>query len=677
MKKRAAALLFLLLMLPSIALASTPYRTFTQSKLGDLVETQTAYEPVRSMLAFGDERLKTPSDMRLAPDGNLYICDTGNKRILVITTDGEFVKEIGDKKTLKSPKGVFVTDNLDVYVADENGRAVVVFDKDGKVINEYEKPTHPLFGETSPYKPNKVVVDKRGNLYVNSTGNTNGLVQLSPGEAGGEFLGYFGANTTIVSFLTRIRKAIFSDDQLTRTAGIVPTSINNMAIDDKGMIYAISTTGDFSSIRKLNVAGKNILEPNWWVTSPTAVTTSPTGNIFVTDSSGYIFEYTSEGKLLFIFGSYDDGQQRNGLFLSVTGIAVDESENVYVLDEKTNSIQVFKPTEFCSLVHRAFNLFMNGRYAESKEPWREILRMNSLFSYASIGYGEALYREGDFEGALAAFRNGGNYQGYSDAYWEIRSNWLHSYIGLAIIIVVCLVLLRVIIKLIDKKTGFLSPIRRAGKAAGRVPILRQLSYSFTILRNPADCMYGVLREKRASLWSAAVMMALYFVFSLLCKYSAGFLFKNVPDGYYNLLGDFTEVFGIYLLFSVCCYLVSTITEGEATAKSILIGVSYALLPVIIAMPIKLFLTNVLTYNESVFISLIDFASYGWSAVLILLTIKYLNDYTFKKTLWTIVLTAFTALIAVALLFVAYVLISQLCDFIASIYGEVVYRFVKA
>ena len=64
-------------------------------------------------------------------------------------------------------------------------------------------------------------------------------------------------------------------------------------------------------------------------------------------------------------------------------------------------------------------------------------------------------------------------------------------------------------------------------------------------------------------------------------------------------------------------------------------------------------------------------------MLLFLNIMYLNDYSIRKTLWTLILTAFTALVTAALLFVVYVLVSQLVDFLASVYGEVVYRFVKA
>ena len=91
MKKLLLVLLLVTLAFSSFlpAYALTPYRTFTLGVNGELVETQTAYDPVRTMTRFGDESLKTPSDLRMGPDGNLYIADTGNKRILVVTTMGE------------------------------------------------------------------------------------------------------------------------------------------------------------------------------------------------------------------------------------------------------------------------------------------------------------------------------------------------------------------------------------------------------------------------------------------------------------------------------------------------------------------------------------------------------------------------------------------------------------
>lgn len=676
MKKFAAWLLLILLVFSGLtAQAATPYRTYTQGTDRDLVETQTAYEPIRTMIRFGDETLKMPQDMRMGPDGYLYIADNGNKRILVIDTEGNFIREIVDKKNMKSPMGVFVDDALNVYVADDKARAVLVYDKDGKFVMEYTKPTHQLFGDTAPYVPQKIVLDKRGNLYIVSKGNTNGIVQISP-VGGGEFLGYYGANASRISFLTRIRRVIFGENSAA-VGDIVPISVKNLTIDQKGMVYTVTEAADESSLRRLNVAGKSTMTPEWWIELNSAVAVNSSNSIFTANANGFIMEYTSEGDLLFLFGANDaQSEQRIGMFKSVTGLVVTDDYTIYVLDANLNSIQVLKPTEFTDLVHQAFTLFQQGKYAESKVPWTEVLRMNSLFTYASTGLGEALYREGNYEEAMEAFRNGGYRQGYSDAWWEQRSNLLHTNMSTVIYVAVAVIVLWVVIKQLDKRFHILNPLRFVGRKIASVKLVSQVGWSTMMLRNPYDACYGIKREKRASWLSAVIVLLAFFVLYVANKYFAGFLFKSMPDGYYELINDFLIVFGLFLLLTICCYLVCTITDGEARFRDIFISAAYALIPMIVFLPIRLVLTNVLTYNEEFFITLIDFVSIGWTALLIVLMLMYQNDYTLKQTLKTIFLTLFCVLVVVALMVVLYMLISQLVDFVVSIYGEVVYRFVK-
>ena len=666
--------LILFLSLPQ-ALASTPYKTFTLGVNKELVETQTAYEPVRAMIRFGEETLKDPQDLRMGPDGNLYIADTGNKRILVVSREGELIRELKDKKNFKTPSGVYADAEGLIYVADESSRAVLVYDRDDKLVRTWEKPTHPLFGETAPYKPRKVVIDKRGNLYISSKGNTNGIVQISPaGE--GEFLGYYGANTSSVNFLTAIKKAVFTDEQLSGMAGIVPISVENLCIDEKGMVFAVSQTNDERSLRRLNVAGRNTLVPDYWTELTTAVAVTKNDNVFTANANGRIVEYTSEGDMLFVFGAFDRGDQRIGTFKSVTGLAVDEEYRLYVLDSVLCSIQVLEPTEFTTLVHEAFGLFQDGKYAQSKVPWSQVQRMNSLFTYANTGMGEALYREGNFEESLTNFRNSGNRQGYSDAYWELRSDWLHSHVGTILIFLVALLVLTQGMRLLNRKTGCLRPVGNAFRRVGNVRILNQTGYMFRMLKNPYDCCYGIKREGRASWLSAVIVLLIYFVLSVISKYFSGFLFKTVQEGQYEVLNDALMFFAVWLLLVICCYLVCTSRDGEARFRDLFIGGAYVLAPMILFLPIRILLTNVLSYNEGFFITLIDVISYGWTGLLILLMIMYLNDYSFKRTLAIVILTLFTVLIVAALLFVIYVLITQLVNFISGIYGEVVYRFVR-
>ncbi|MBR3108871.1 MAG: hypothetical protein IKH30_17055 [Clostridia bacterium] len=678
MKKRIVCLLLLSVLLAAgacPALAQMPYKTFTLGVNKELVETQTAYEPVRSMTRFGDETLKDPQDLRMGPDGNLYIADTGNKRVLVVSREGELIREIKDKKNFKTPSGVNVDAEGNIYVADESSRAVLVYSPEGKLIRTWTKPAHPLFGDTAPYKPRKVVIDKRGNLYICSKGNTNGIVQISPaGE--GEFLGYYGANQSSVTLLTAIKKAVFTDEQLSSMAGIVPISVENICIDEKGMVYAVSQTNDERSLRRLNVAGRNTMTPDYWTELTTAVAVTQEGSVFTANANGRIVEYTSEGDMLFVFGAFDRGDQRVGTFKSVTGLVVDEEYRLYALDSVLCSIQVLEPTEFTSLVHEAFALFQDGKYAESKVPWAEVQRMNSLFTYANTGMGEALYREGEYAEALENFRNSGNRQGYSDALWELRSNWLHTNVGTILIALAALAVCVQAVKAVNQKTGFLNPLGCLKQKIAGIRLVSQTGWAFRMLKNPYDCCYGIKHEGRAGYVSAVLILVICFALSVISKYFSGFLFKTVLEGQFEVLNDGITFFCAWLLLVICCYLVCTIKDGEARFKDLFIGSAYILAPMIVFLPIRILLTNALTYNEAFFITLIDVISYGWTGLLILLMIMYLNDYSFRRTLSIVILTLFTVLVTVALLFVIYVLIVQLVNFISGIYGEVVYRFVR-
>src|SRR5690606_9598688 len=114
---------------------------------------------------------------------------------------------------------------------------------------EYGKPDSPLFGSKSPYKPQKVAVDRRGNIYVIGEGSTNGMMQLSHE---GEFLGYYGVNRTEVSLSSVIRNIIASDKQKASLFMKTPPAPDNLGIDKEGLIYSVTQGTKTEVIKKLN-----------------------------------------------------------------------------------------------------------------------------------------------------------------------------------------------------------------------------------------------------------------------------------------------------------------------------------------------------------------------------------------------------------------------------------------
>ncbi len=96
-----------------------------------------------------------PQHVAYAPDGRIYVSDTGNNRVVVFDGDGHFLFEFGgfgvakplpggvyswEEGRLNFPLGIDVDEDGDVYVADFRNDQIQVFDPDGKFIRAFPDP---------------------------------------------------------------------------------------------------------------------------------------------------------------------------------------------------------------------------------------------------------------------------------------------------------------------------------------------------------------------------------------------------------------------------------------------------------------------------------------------------------------------------------------------------------
>mgnify|MGYP000103225207 FL=1 len=663
-----AMLLCLVMMAGMTASAETPYKTYTVDGYGYVLETQSAYNPLAAITKVGETAFVSPMDMAIGKDGNLYIADAGAHVILICSRDGEQVGSIGEG-VLQTPTGVYVTEDGTVYVADKDAKKVFVFDAQGNVTAEYGKPDSPIYGNSMDFKPTKVVANKTGTMYIICEGNMNGIVQLSPVE-GGSFLGYFGTNYTSLSPFQMIQRVILTDAQRAQMLSNIPSTPTNLHIDDTGLIYTVTQGDKETSLKKLNIAGKNLLDSDpYYADLPAAVTTGNYNNILVADSDGYIYEYNEDGELLFMFGGRDDGRQRVGLCNKVEAIAVDEDDRLYLLDSDKKQIHIFEPTEFTNLLHESLYLFSKGQYTQSKEPLSKVLQMNSMFDYANQAMGHAYLQEENYEQAMKYFRLAKSFEGYSDAFWEVRNIWIRNYLVAAVLaIAAVIVLIRGGKSLYRKKYA-----NRPTTQTGEHILLGQLRYSLYFMRHPMDGCYGVKKEGKNSWWCANILLGTFILLSILEKYCSGFLVKTVREGRYDLITDIGKVLVIFIGLTACNYLVVTIHEGEGFFKDLYCAYAYCLTPYIVIKPFVILLSNVLTYNEVFLISFANIIVWTWVVILILLTLKEINNFTVGETAKALAITAFTVLILTLLVCIIYVLFSQVIDFVITVVREVVYR----
>lgn len=683
--KRISLLLASLMMIfsvmePVIVQAKVPYRTYTQNGYGEYVETQTSYTPSRTILKIvnpdgEDVMLKAPEDMKITDDGTMYIADTKNHRVVVADLEGNLISIIGEDQ-LEDPMGLYITDDY-IYVADsayfgKRDGAIVIFDKEGNIVKEYGKPDSLLYGSTK-FEPEKLVVDKGGIMYITCKGNTNGIVQITPTE-GGTFLGYFGTNETEVSALTIFLNFVLTDDQLDKLVGTVPIGFSNIGIDSKGLIYTITSAASAARpVRKLNIAGTNMFNADVYPLNSAAVAVGQYDNVYVGTTDGFIYEYSQEGSCLFVFGGLDDNEYRVGLFEKIAAIDVDLNDNLYVLDSKSNEIQVFKPTEFTGLIHESLVLYQKGLYTQSKEPLEQIIRMNGLFDYANNAMGQALEAEENYSEALDYYRLAKNKEGYSSSFWEIRNVWINKYIMTVVGVIVLLVIIKKILAFADKKKGIFNPIRKSSEGIRNNIFFRRLTFGPKFMKHPLDGTYAIKREGMHSYATSLILVVVFILINIINKYFCGFIFKGVKDGRYNIASDIITVLFVLFFATAVTYLICTINDGEGRFREIFTGYVYSLSPYLIIQPFIFLATMVLTYNESFIIEFANLFMMVWIIVLLFLSIKEINNYSAKETFKVIGLTIFTAFVFILIAFVMYILAAQFIGFMRSIIGEVVYR----
>jgi tetratricopeptide (TPR) repeat protein len=667
-----------LLLSCSTAYASVPYNTFTVNDAGKGVMMQNAYLPVGAIDGYslfgekeaasnGKVELKNPQDIFIDKDDFVYVADTDNARIIEMDSWGNYVRTIGEGQ-LSQPRGVFVTDDKEIYVADYGKQSVIVFDKNGKLKTTIGKPKSVLYGKDTPFKPQKVIVDKRGSIYIVGEGLVRGLVQLSPD---GHFLGYFGGNSTGFEFIKTLQRIFYTKIQLSQLTREVPLSPTNIAVDDEGLIYTSTSGINGGAIKKLNVAGKDLLAGAWSLNQISDITVDRMGNIYAVDSEkGRILEYNRDGSLMFIFSYDDTGEQRLGLLHAPTGIAATSDGRLLVLSGERGNIQMFKPTEFAMLVHQALALYLDGKYVQSLEPWNEVLRQNSLFSLAHTGIGLAYFKEGKYNEAFAEFEFSKNKKEYSNAYWEIRREWIMNHAVDVVVIFAAAVFVLMALRFAYRRYQFGKPIVQVWIKVKQQRFIAQLLHTFRMLRHPIDGYYELQYNGKASVASATVLLVLMFAVRLFGLYTTNFLFATMEPLQISIVTELLKLLIPLFAWIIANHLVSVINDGEGSFKNIYKGTIYALSPYILfAVPLAL-LSRALTLMEAVVYNYAYDFVIIWCAILIFIMVKEIHGYEIKETVRNIVLTIIAMMIMALVAFILFGLSNQVWEFVYSLYQEV-------
>lgn len=625
-------------------------------------------------------------------DNNIYILDGGNGRVLKMDVACKKVLEIyesfihnDEKLSIVGAKGVWI-DAGKLMIADTENERVLISDFSGNVKKVILKP-EKLKGLTAPFKASKILTDRNGRIYCIAESVNMGAFVFSKDYV---YQGFFGSNsvlTTAEALYNYFVKRFLNKEQRASMLSNTPVSLSNFDIDNNGFIYVVTktsqklTNNNFSNlIRKINYISSDIWQSNdtellfgdleWdrqikvTNTSFMDIDISNDGWVNVLDGGrGKIFQYTTEGQLICVFGGIGD---QNG-FVNTPAAIETVGNKIYVLDSYNKSITVYTPTEYVTALHDAFLNTDTASLEESTEKWNKVLNLNSNNMYAYYGLGIAYENAGDYKAAMDNFKIANAKEQYSKAFKEYRKAYINDHIFMILMI---LITLAFAIFFAVKKISKLFVVSEIGAYA---PIETKKGLPIFILFHPVD---GFAQFKTRNLNSTTISLLIafsFFVIRILEFFNVGFIFNQNKTVDYSLFSTLLGTLIIYALFVFSNLAIASFLDGKGTLKHILALTSYSMIPFLAAIFLNIILSNFLLLDEKVFMTILLVVGSLWSILLIIIGSIQVHEYSFSKAIFSLFLTLVAMLVFAVLIILLFTLTQEMFSFIKAVVYEISLR----
>ncbi len=331
----------------------------------------------------GDGEFNFPIGIAINGSGFVYVADTANHRFQIFNVTGQFIAKIGASGgsgvsgngdgEFNGPQGIAINGTGYVYIADSVNHRVQLFSQTGLFISKWNKSTGGNGnGDGEFYFPRGIAINNSGAVYVSDSGNNRVQVFTqagqfltkwgSVGSINGQFINPvgIGVNSTLdlvyVAETNNRRVQIFSSTGQfqAKLVSLQPGTFNSLegvAINATGYIYVadsrnnrvqvLTPTGQFLTMWGKNGGDGTSGFGNGEFNYPTGIAVNSSGHIFVVEANNHRVQvFTQTGQYVSAIGDFgsDDGK-----FNSPFGIAINGSGFIYVADTFNNRIQVFNP----------------------------------------------------------------------------------------------------------------------------------------------------------------------------------------------------------------------------------------------------------------------------------------------------------------------------------------------
>ncbi|MBQ2923395.1 MAG: YIP1 family protein [Tyzzerella sp.] len=666
---------------------NVPYYSYTYNSSDEPIQIPAPYAASRVIKGkdLGVSEFVTLADVYYDREtGWIFLTDSGANTITILDQDYSLIRVMhvfdnhGTQDTFQTPSSVCVRDG-NLYVADTGNARILRFDVQTFALQQVlEKPEIKILGENYTYKPDRIAIDLAGRIYCIATDINDGILLL---DTDGTFIRFVAAPDVETNLWTKFLKMFMTKAQKEDLEKAVPTEYSSLYMDELGFLYLTSSDTEVNPITKINSQGTDILKyesnnnPDGDA-SHMLRTTKPIASTFVDiavrqddiyaaldTKMGRIFVYDQEGSLLYAFGGI--GSQ-DGMFYAPSAIEM-FGDTILVTDNFYGTLTVFKRTEFGMVVDNATNKMLAGEYDEAKVEWNNVLRLCPTYDAANLSLARVDIQNHEYSAALKKLE-GTTWLGYySKAYEGVREAFLAEHFNWIIVLIALLGVLMIARRIFRDKLQTWKKKFESNK------LVREVRYSNYTMFHPFDGFWDLKHEKRGSLAAANVLTLMFIVTYALRTQFSGYIFTGKLPGEVNTIYEIIVMVLPLGLWVVANWCFTSLMDGEGTMKDIYIATAYALRPYIItAIPLCL-LTHCLSEDEAFIYTTLSSVVMIWMLGLIFLAMITTHDYSLSKG----VLVAILTLLGICLiLFIALTfsnIIQQIYDFAMDLYREFVYR----
>jgi len=264
-----------------------------------------------------DRDFDRPSCIAVDASGSVYVADSGNKHIQKFDSSGNLLATWGGRYSeFSCPDDIAIDASGNIYAVDRWNHCIQKFSNSGNLLTTWGSYGT---GEGEFRSPAGIAIDAAGDVYVADTDNS----RIQKFDSSGNFLTMWGMRGRGVG-------------EFQSPVGVAVDTSGNVYVTDPVNKRIQKFDGSGRYLTKWGAPGSGDGEFQW----PTGIAIDVSGNIYVSDRDR-IQKFDSSGSFLKRWGSLGTG---DGEFLPSdykVNMAVDASNNIYVIDQDNHRIQKF------------------------------------------------------------------------------------------------------------------------------------------------------------------------------------------------------------------------------------------------------------------------------------------------------------------------------------------------